>query len=47
MLAFGVILFLLISGMRLVDGGGRIPADPFTAVQMLDWHFPDQWRYAR
>jgi hypothetical protein len=46
-LATGAILLLLISGFRLVESAGRKHADPFTAIQMLDWCIPDQWRYAR
>jgi hypothetical protein len=46
-LAFGVILLLLISGFRIVDRTGRSQADPFTSIEMLDWRFPDLWRYAR
>jgi hypothetical protein len=46
-LAFGLILLLLISGFRSVDGAGRTQADPFASIQMLDWRWPEEWRYAR
>jgi hypothetical protein len=46
-LAFGVILLLLISGFRAVDGAGGTQADPFASIEMMDWRFPDLWRYVR
>jgi hypothetical protein len=46
-LAFGVILLLLISGFRSIDGAGRTHADPFAVIELMDWRWPDQWQHAR